>query len=195
MRLGLGLYSILKNNRRWFIFTLVILALGTGWTFASRSPLDAISIGNPQPDAKEGFTAPDITLDLMGGGQATLSALHRKVVLVNLWATWCPPCRAEMPAIEKTYQQFKPQGFEVLSVNVTNQDSESAVAAFIKDFGLTFPVVLDRSGEVSSRYTLAGLPSSFFIDRKGIIRSVIVGGPMSEALIQSKIEALLKEGE
>ena len=195
MRLGLGLYSILEHNRRWFIFTLVVLALGTGWTFASRSPLNAIPLGTPQPDAKEGFTAPDITLDLLGGGQATLSALHGKVVLVNLWATWCPPCRAEMPAIEKTYQHFKPQGFEVLSVNVTNQDSESAVATFIKDYGLTFPVTLDRSGEVSSRYTLSGLPSSFFIDRKGIIRSVIVGGPMSEALIQSKIEALLKEGE
>ena len=191
----IGLYSILENNRQWFIFSLILLALGLGWTFASRSSFNAAENGVPQPAPKEGFSAPDITVNLIGGGQTTLSALHGKVVLVNLWATWCPPCRAEMPAIEKSYQSFKTRGFEVFSVNVTSQDSESAVAPFIKEYGLTFPVTLDRSGEVSSRYALAGLPSSFFIDRKGMIRSVIVGGPMSEALIQSKIEALLKEGE
>lgn len=189
------LNSIFKNSRRWFIFTFVVLVLGIIWTFASRSPVNAAISGAPPPSPREGFTAPDFTLDLLGGGQVTLSALRGKVVLVNLWATWCPPCRAEMPAIEKVYQSFKPQGLEVLAVNMTNQDSETAAAAFIQEFGLTFPIPLDRNGDVGARYVLRGLPSSFFIDRKGIIRSVVVGGPMSEALIQSKVEELLKEPE
>ena len=175
-----------------FAIMLVILVLGMSWTFASRSPVNATHIETPQPSPREGFTAPDFTLDLMGGGQATLSALQGKVVLVNLWASWCPPCRSEMPAIEKAYQVFKPQGFEVLAVNATNQDKETAAAAFVQELGLTFPIPLDPNGVVSAQYGLRGLPSSFSIDRRGIIRSIVVG-PMSEALIQSKVEELLKE--
>jgi cytochrome c biogenesis protein CcmG/thiol:disulfide interchange protein DsbE len=189
------LNSVLKDNRRWFIFTLIVLTLGIVWTFSSRSTVNVANSGAPPPSPREGFTAPDFTLDLLGGGQVTLSTLRGKVVLVNLWASWCPPCRAEMPAIEKIYRTFKPQGLEVLAVNMTNQDSETAAAAFIQELGLTFPIPLDRNGEVGARYALRGLPSSYFIDRKGIIRSVVVGGPMSEALIQSKVEELLKESE
>ena len=192
MRIKSGLSSIFENSRRWFIFTLVILAIGIGWAFASRSTINATHIEMPQSSPKEGFTAPDFTSDLMGGGQVTLTALRGKVVLVNLWASWCPPCRAEMPAIEKAYRAFKPQGFEVLAVNATNQDSETAATTFIKELDLTFPIPLDPKGEVSTQYGLRGLPSSFIIDRKGIIRSVVVG-PMSEALLQSKVEELLKE--
>ncbi len=186
---------MLQNNRHWFIFSLIVLTLGVVWTFASRSPVNADNSGATLSSPREGFTAPDFTLDLLGGGQVTLSALRGKVVLVNLWASWCPPCRAEMPAIEKVYRSFKSQGLEVLAINATNQDSVSAAAAFIQELGLTFPIPLDRNGEVSARYILRGLPSSYFIDRKGIIRSVVVGGPMSEALIQSKVEELLKEPE
>jgi cytochrome c biogenesis protein CcmG, thiol:disulfide interchange protein DsbE len=192
MRIKSGLSGILENNRRWFIFTIVILAIGMDWTFASRSTINAINIEPPQYTPKQGFTAPDFTLDLMGGGHVTLTALHGKVVLVNLWASWCPPCRAEMPAIEKVYRSFKPQGFEVLAVNATNQDNEPAAAAFVQELGLTFPIPLDHNGDVSTQYGMRGLPSSFIIDRKGIIRSVVVG-PMSEALLQSKVEELLKE--
>ncbi len=195
MQIKMDLFTIPENNRRWLIFTLITLTLATAWTFVSRASNTPAQIAESQPVAREGFTAPDMTLELLDGRQVTLSDLRGKVVLVNLWATWCPPCRAEMPAIEKTYQTFKSQGVEVLAVNATTQDSESAVTAFIKDNALTFPVALDRSGEVSNRYALSGLPSSFFIDRKGIIRAVVVGGPMSEALIQSKIETLLKEEE
>lgn len=186
---------MLKNNRRWFIFTLIVLTLGVVWTFASRPIVNADNSGATPSSPREGFTAPNFTLGLLGGGQVTLSALRGKVVLVNLWASWCPPCRAEMPAIENVYRSFKPKGLEVLAVNLTNQDSETAAAAFIQELGLTFPIPLDRSGEVSARYNLLGLPSSYFIDRKGIIRSVVVGGPMSEVLIQSKVEELLKGPE
>jgi thiol-disulfide isomerase/thioredoxin len=139
--------------------------------------------------------APDFTLVTLAGDSLRLSDLRGQVVLVNFWATWCPPCRAEMPAIEKVYRSFKPLGLEVLAVNLADQDGQAAVSGFIQELGLTFPIPLDLDGSVNARYTLRGLPSSFFIDRQGVIRSVVVGGPMSEALIQSKIEKLLKEKE
>jgi peroxiredoxin len=184
--------KFLEDQRRWTILMVVVLALGIGWTILSRVPMTAAN--NEERSApREGFSAPDFTLDLLGGGQVTLSELRGKVVVVNLWASWCPPCRAEMPAIEKVYRSYADLGLVVLGVNTTYQDSESAAQAFVNEYSLTFPIPLDRDGSVSQRYALSGLPTTFFIDRKGIIRSVIVGGPMSEATIQSKIEDLLKD--
>ena len=172
---------------------VVALSLGTGWTFLSRIPMTAINAGERPASPRQGFMAPDFTLDLLGGGQVKLSDLRGKPVVVNLWASWCPPCRAEMPAIEKVYRDYKDLGLVVLGVNTTNQDSEADAAAFVREYGLTFPIPLDRDGSVSVRYALRGLPTTFFIDRKGIIRSVVVGGPMSEAVIRSNVEDLLKK--
>ena len=145
---------------------------------------------------KVGALAPAFSLArLDGDGTVSLASLRGKTVILNFWASWCPPCRAEMPAIEKVYRSHKDLGLEVLGVNTTNQDSQTAAAAFVQEVGVTFPILFDRSGAVSAGYTLQGLPTSFFIDCKGVIRSVVVGGPMSEALIQSKVEELLREGQ
>ena len=184
---------LLEDAHRWYRLTAMVLALGAVWTFLSRVPPAATTGGAPPPSAREGFSAPEFTLDLLGGGQVTLSNLRGKVVMVNLWASWCPPCRAEMPAIENVYQAYKDRGFEVLAVNTTFQDSEAEAAAFAQNFSLTFPILLDRTGAVSARYLLRALPSTFFVDRQGVIRSVVIGGPMSEALIQSKVEDLLQQ--
>jgi thiol-disulfide isomerase/thioredoxin len=185
--------SLLINSGRWWAITVIVFTLSVSWIFLSRVPPASAAGGAPPPSPREGFTAPDFTLDLLGGGQVTLSDLRGKVVIINLWASWCPPCREEMPAIEKVYQEYKDQGLEVLAVNVTYQDSEAAAAAFIQNLGLTFLVPLDRTGAVSNRYQLRGLPSTYFVDRQGVIRSVVVGGPMSETLIRSKIQDLLEE--
>jgi cytochrome c biogenesis protein CcmG/thiol:disulfide interchange protein DsbE len=181
------------DSRRWTALTLAVLALGIAWTFASRAPVAATTGGAPPPSPREGFSAPDFTLDSLDGGQTALSDLRGQIVLVNLWASWCLPCRAEMPAIERAYRSYKDLGLEVLAVNATNQDDVDAARAFVQERGLTFPVLLDRTGSVSVAYNLRGLPSSFFIDHQGVIRSVVIGGPMNEALIQSKVESLLKE--
>lgn len=183
----------LDDSRRWPMLLTAVLALGVVWLFVSRVPVTATSGGAPPPSPREGFTAPDFTLDLLGGGQVTLSDLRGQVVVVNLWASWCPPCRAEMPAIENVYRALKDEGLVVLAVNTTYQDGEREAAAFAQDFGLSFPIPLDTRGAVSRRYRLTALPSTYFIDRRGIIRSVIVGGPMSQAAIQSKVEELLEE--
>jgi len=160
------------------------------WTLISRAPLAAPG-GAPPPSPRAGFSAPDFTLDLLDGEQVTLANLRGKVVLVNLWASWCPPCRAEMPAIESVYRAYRDRGLEVLAINTTYQDSEAEATAFVRQLGLTFMVPLDRTASVSARYQLRGLPSTYFVDRQGVIRAVVIGGPMTEATIQAKVEELL----
>ena len=98
-----------------------------------------------------------------------------------------------MPAIEKAYQRYKDTGLMVIGLNMTSQETQSDVEAFVQELELTFPIVLDRDGLAQKRYQLLGLPSTYFIDQNGIIRSIVVGGPMSEATIQSNIEGLLQE--
>ena len=177
---------------RWFPIMGVTLALGLAWIWASAVPA-AATTGGLIPSPREGFLAPDFTLELLGGGQVTLSELRGKGVVINLWASWCPPCRAEMPAIQQVYEKTKGRGLAVLAVNTTFQDSERDAAGFVQELGLTFPVPLDRSGAVSRQYQLRALPSTFFVDREGVIRKVIIGGPMSEATIQTAVEEILEQ--
>ncbi|MEK7277421.1 MAG: TlpA disulfide reductase family protein, partial [Chloroflexota bacterium] len=156
--------DLLRDNRRWTTVMIVVLILSVGWTFASRAPSAATTGGASPANAspREGFSAPDITLDLLGGGQVQLSELRGQPVMINLWASWCPPCRAEMPAIERVYRAYKDRGLVVLGVNTTFQDNEADAATFVQEFGLTFLILLDRNGSVSKRYQLRGLPTTFF---------------------------------
>lgn len=184
--------NTLQDARRWAAVMLATLVLGGGWIWFSAVPATATT-GGLIPSPYAGFPAPDFTLDTLDGDRLTLSDLRGQVVMVNLWTSWCPPCRAEMPAIDKVYRENKERGLVVLAVNSTYQDSETAAAAFAQEYSLTFPVLLDRDGTVSRRYRLQALPTTYFIDRQGVIRSVVPGGPMSEALIRSKVEDLLAE--
>jgi thiol-disulfide isomerase/thioredoxin len=183
---------LLRDPKRWWTFTLAILLLGAGWMWLSRVPVSVTSAGQI-PSPREGFPAPDFTLDTLDSDADTLSAYRGKVVIVNLWASWCGPCRAEMPALQNVYTAHRERGLEVLAVNATFQDSRADALEFARSLGLTFPILLDRDGAVSKRYLLRALPSTFFIDRQGVIRAVIFGGPMTEAVVLSKVEALLRE--
>ena len=116
----------------------------------------------------------DFSLPLIGGKQVSLAGLSGKVVFLNFWATWCPPCRAEMPAMEKLYQRFKNDGLEFLAVNL--QEDEKTVATFLKANGLNFPVALDRKGQTPSLYGVRGIPTTYVVDRSGVIIAMVVGG-------------------
>jgi len=169
----------------------IILVVALVWLFISADPAGNTTAGKI-PAPQTGFLAPDFTLDTLDGDTVTLSDLRGKAVLVNLWATWCPPCRSEMPAIQKLYDEYKDQGFVVLAVNATNQDQVSKIPDFIQEYGLTFPILLDTAGEVSRQYQLRSLPSSFFIGRDGVIQEVVIGGPMAETLLRTRIEKILE---
>lgn len=180
----------MQQNQRIILYILILIA-GASWTVLSIDNTRTSAAGiTSAPQA--GFIAPDFTLNSLAGETYTLSKFQGQAILVNLWATWCPPCRAEMPAIEKMYQEYKDQGFIVLSVDMTYQDDPSAVSPFAKEYGLNFPILLEETGDMASAYQLRSLPSSFFVDREGVISEVVIGGPMSEALLRARIEQILK---
>ena len=186
------LTSLIQDRLRWLGLTALVLIVGAGWIWNSSLPTAGTTSGLI-PSPREGFLAPDFTLDLVGGGQVTLSELRGKVTLINLWATWCPPCRSEMPAIQQVYEANRERGLEVLAINMTYQDSEIAAVEFVREHGLTFPILLDRTGTVGYQYQLRSLPTTFFVDQQGVIRQVILGGPMSEITLQTAIESILSE--
>lgn len=183
--------KINQQVRRIILIALLLLA-GLAWTIASATPPDTTT-GGLIPAPRAGFLAPDFTLRTPIGVRVTLSELRGQAVILNLWATWCPPCQAEMPALQRVYQDYRERGLTVLAVNATDQDRREAVAPFAQQNGLTFPILLDESGEVSRLYLLRSLPTTFFIDAEGVIREVVVGGPISEALLRSWVERLLPE--
>jgi len=182
----------LADARRWTIVFIGALVLGAVWILASRMENPIGGSGAP-PNPQVGFTAPNFTLDSLTGDPIKLTDLRGKVVVLNLWASWCPPCRTEMPALNAVYHKFRDQGFVVLGVNTTFQDDETSARAAIRAWGLTFPIVFDRDGTPSRAYRLQAMPTTFFIGRDGVIRDIVFGGPLSEALIASKIEKLISE--
>jgi peroxiredoxin len=177
------------SNRRFPIAAGLALLLGAAWIFLS-PPAPQPSPGGRPPAPQAGFAAPDFTLTAVDGETVTLSDLAGRPVLVNLWASWCVPCRAEMPAMQRTYDRFKAAGFVVLAVNVTSQDSRTAAIAFATEHGLTFPILFDETGEVARLYENRALPSSFFVRPDGIIEEIVIGGPMAEVLIETRVLAL-----
>ena len=120
------------------------------------------------------YAAPKLSLSDLNGTEYSLADYHGKVVLVNLWATWCPPCKAEMPTLKAYYEEHAADGFVTIAVN--DGDPAEAVAAFVQEYELTFPVWLDPSYEATERaFKTRNLPSTFVIDREGNIRLRWVG--------------------
>ena len=184
---------LITDARRWAILLGGIVVLSAGWIYASRVPMSAGGAAAP-PSPQVGFSAPDFTLDDLNGNPIKLSDLRGRVVVLNLWASWCPPCRAEMPAMDAVYRAHRDKGLVVIGINPTFQDSEPDARAFVQQLSIDFPIVFDRDGATSrDRYNLQAMPTTFFVGRDGLIRDIVFGGPMTRALINSKIEKLLAE--
>jgi len=136
---------------------------------------------------KVGAAAPDFTLPSLGGKAVSLSSYKGKVVLLNFFATWCPPCRAEMPDLESSYKELKDKGLEIIAVDL--QEDQNTVSGYVKSLGLSFTVLLDRGADVFGQYHVTGLPTSYFIDRDGVVREVSIGA-LNKKLIMQKLEKL-----
>lgn len=177
----------MQRNQRITLALLVLLA-GAAWIRWSAGSSDAEETG-PAPQA--GFPAPGFALESLSGDSVILGELRGVPVVLNFWATWCPPCRAEMRTIERVYQEYRASGLVILAVNATYQDDPVRAAEFPADFGLTYPILMDRTGALAAMYQVRSLPTTFFIDRRGIIREIVVGGPMAEALLRTRIDSVL----
>lgn len=137
------------------------------------------------PSPLVGRIAPPFTLTLFDGEKKSLSDLRGKVVFLNFWASWCPPCRAEARELEAAWQKFKDSGVVFLGINI--QDSEENALAFLKEFGITYPNGRDVTGRIAIDYGVWGIPETFFIDPEGRIAYKHVG-TLGPALIAAKLE-------
>lgn len=136
-------------------------------------------------------TAPDFKLKTLEGKEVKLSDYRGKKVILNFWATWCPPCKAEIPHMEKYYKkQAKDDGVEILAVNLTKSDKdEEYIRDFVKSYEMTYPVLLDVDGEQQHQYEIITIPTTFFINQKGKIQKKIIG-PMDQDMMSKAIASL-----
>src|SRR3990172_6161736 len=119
--------------------------------------------------ADTGQKAPDMPMLGIEGGVVRLDSFKGKTVVLNFWATWCPPCREEMPLLQQAFVERQARG-DLVVLAVDYEEPEALVMDFIRQFSLTFPVLMDRDGSVRLQYGVTGLPTTFFIDRDGVIR-------------------------
>jgi len=122
---------------------------------------------------KEAVEAPEIELEDTNGQLVSLSSHRGKVVILNFWATWCPPCRAEMPSMQRLYEELNDDGIELLAVDL--QESEKTVKDFLEKNGYTFPVLFDRTGQAGAMYGARSIPTTYLIDADGMAVARVVG--------------------
>jgi len=177
-----------------------LLALGLWAAIAAAAMVPgAVPIAAEAADVQPamGHRAPDFTLKDVTGRPVRLSqVLAQKAVLLNFWATWCPPCREEMPILERVYRDYRTRGLEILAVNL-DLGAEASVAARVSAFmtalGLTFPALLDLSGDATRAYRIRALPVTLLIDRQGQIRALEIGPrDWSSPDARAQLDALLK---
>jgi thiol-disulfide isomerase/thioredoxin len=136
-----------------------------------------------------GYLAPDFELKDNQGSPVKLSDYKGKPVLINFWATWCPPCRAEMPEIEAAYRKYKSQGLVVLGIDA--REDNGAVNRYVADGGYSWDMPMDYNGDTIATYGVAAFPTSFFVDREGFIRSTQVGG-MDKRGLEDRLAKILQ---
>lgn len=157
------------------------------------SELGQSSAGQLKESPQEGFLAPGFTVPDLTGSLVSLSQYRGKVVLLNIWATWCGPCRREIPSLERLYQLRKGKDFEIVAVSV-DRTSPSKVADFVARLQMSFQVLHDSRGEVGRRYWARAIPSSFLLDKRGVIRWKVAGArEWDDDLTLGKIDRLLSE--
>jgi peroxiredoxin len=154
-----------------FIVFLIITTLLVVWSLKQNNPF--FQSANQAP-VRVGLPAPDFTFPGLDGNKVSLSDYRGKVVFVNIWATWCPPCVEEMPSMQKLYQKLKGENFEILAVSIDSKGAK-VVAPFMKKYQLTFPALLDSMGTIKRIYKTTGVPESYIIDKDGILAKKVLG--------------------
>lgn len=153
-----------------------------------------VSPNQPPETGEARFLAPDFKIKNLKGGLTSLSNFKGKVVLINFWATWCAPCRSEMPSMEALYRAYRRSDFEILAVSI-DTIGEPPVRAFIEEFGFSFPVLMDTQYVVNDRYDVRVVPTSVLVNRKGMIVHRLLGAKdWTDPAVRMLIDPLVREG-
>ena len=155
-------------------------------TLAGLPALDVWGMGSRVPAV--GMQAEDFHLPDLAGKEQSLSQYRGKIVLLNFWATWCKPCTTEMPAMQTAYDKLRDKGFVVLAVNELEDDAR--VREHIKQYGHTFPVLMDHDNKVANQFGVVGLPVTVFIDQEGRVQEYIKGGLLTEEKIYQTVQRI-----
>lgn len=177
----------MSQSRQWTAVVAIVTTAVFGLALAVklRPQLDLIEVGSRAPD----FPA----VNLATGEPLTFERYRGKVVLLNVWATWCAPCRVEMPSMEALHRKFAGTDFRVVAVSV-DKEGPDVVREFVQELGLTFDVLHDRTADVQRIYQTTGVPESWVIDRQGVIIKKVIGaaewdGPVNELLVRRLLDA------
>ena len=156
----------------WLVIIMLIMTAVAGGCSPQSSRVSALRPGENAPAPQVGRSAIDFSLVDLDGNQFSLSDFRGKTVFINFWATWCPPCRAEMPDIEEIYQKYKE---DVMVIGVDVVEPEELVRTYVEKGNFSWLFGIDTTGELSRNYRVAALPESFFIDANGIIQAITIG--------------------
>lgn len=172
------------------LFLVVLLATINVYRNQQSQKQEAIALSNPKASKDEAHheLATDFSLKTVDGETIRLSDYRGKTVILNFWATWCPPCQAEMPHIQKFHASHK-ENVEVIAVNLTSQDNgTAALQKFIDDYKLTFTIPLDTNGTIGKQYKAYTVPTSYIIDSKGYIVNKVIG-PMNQEMMEKLVQS------
>lgn len=167
---------------------VVLGIFGLFWTWASR-PVTTGELAVAHISTRIGAFAPSFTVAAPANGLVALENFKGKVVVLNFWASWCPPCRAEMAALNQVKSDYEGRDVVVLAIN--QMEPEQTAVGFVQEQHLEFVVGLDTDGHVTELYRVSALPTTYFIDKTGIIRDIVYGGPMTRPLVESKVNSIL----
>lgn len=181
----------MRARLEWLTLIILVALMGAGWIYLSRE-----TVGNTGPTPLTtaphiGNLAPDFTLQTIEGQPVTLSdftADGGMPVVLNFWATWCPPCRVEMPYFENAGRLYDG---EVAILGLNQAESGETMAAFARERGLTYPLLIDADMKVNNLYGVLNLPTTIFIDKNGVVREVLIG-TISQGVLEDRIEKLLE---
>lgn len=187
--------TVLQSRRRWPLWvggTLLFLIIASTAVWTTNG--GGSEAGRPAT-ARLGSAAPEVQLPQLVNGQpgtkSRLTLLTGRPVVVNFWATWCAPCRAEFPAFESKYRQYKDsQQLVIVGIDAESDAGAAAAQQFVNQFNATFPVWLDSDGTAEQVYHVQALPTTIFIDRGGVIEDLIVGGPLSEDNLEKELKRI-----
>ena len=171
----------------------LLLLLVAAWPLRSAFPQPPTKI-DVAPDvairARLGQPSPDFKLKTLADTMIALSTLKGRPVVINFWASWCPPCRQEMPLLIAAYREHREQGLEVVAVHLTDQEYAKDIRSFAAEFALPFPVALDQKGKIRGKYGLIALPTTVFVGSDGTVR-VVNSGPIDGAVLARHLSAIL----